>query len=154
MSRHPSIQVLADGLRDADVNEALDVLQARAGGVVSGAKLRGAAKPTGGRRGAPDVHPTVLFARRLGPFKTTSEVAGLLGVEPATIRKWARRRLCDAPSFAVSYGESGRMMALYVNRDIERLQVWQAKYRSREIVPMRQGQRRVPVTRRQLENLT
>lgn len=131
-----------------EVERALTNVQARTGGAVPGDQHEVEAdleRPRGGGPNPPGLHPTQVIARRYGDgrdwFKTTSEVAEIVGYPAETVRKWARQRKAGVPSHRAPYGE--RTIALYSKEDVEALQVWiSLKYR---IIFMPDGARRTEV---------
>lgn len=77
-----------------------------------------------------NISPVIKFARMLGDYKTTAEVAEELGVSESLIRKWRAKGVADAPSYVTDFGE--HTMALYTEQDIANLRSHQrAKQRVR-----------------------
>lgn len=66
------------------------------------------------------VSPVIRYVRNLdGDYHTTGEVADELGVSDQLIRKWARQRVADVPSYVAPFGNTH--IYLYTSDDIEQL---------------------------------
>jgi len=72
------------------------------------------------RKGAPGREsPVISYVRSLGDYKVSSEVAEELGVSIELVRKMARNRVTQAPSYVAPFGETH--VNLYTDEDIQAL---------------------------------
>lgn len=63
--------------------------------------------------------PVIAYVRNLGDYFTSSEVAEQLDVSPGWVRKAARERWTQAPSWVAPYGRNH--VYLFTSEDVEAL---------------------------------
>lgn len=104
-----------------DVKSSFDDLFAELKGVKENAtKRKGRKKLDHKRKGAKNrSSPVTDYIRSLGDYKSTGEVAEILGKSEGWVRKAAAKRWTQAPSFVAPFGDTH--VNLYTDEDVEAL---------------------------------
>lgn len=113
---------------DRELKAAVDAIYGDLRGVRPNKKPRQRRKKvTQERRGKKGrTSPVIEYVRSLGKdYKTTQEVADLLGLSPNTIRKFAKDPDLKAPSYVAPFGKT--VVRLYTPDDVQELQDHLAK---------------------------
>lgn len=101
-------------------------------------KGEGADSPPTRPNFGPRKSPVKLYARALGDYYLTREVAEMLGVGVQTVRKLANRKDVRAPSYIAPFGKIS--MRLFTDADVEELrEVLNDRYRA---IPREEYERR------------
>lgn len=105
---------------DDEVRSVLDDLYGEMQGVrINTTKKQRRKKLDHERKGPTDRSPVIDYIRSLGDYRSTGEVAEILGRSSAWVRKAAAKRWTQAPSYVASFGNTH--VFLYTEEDIQAL---------------------------------
>lgn len=114
---------LEDEPTEEELQRVFDDLYGELKGVrVNTTKRKGRAKLDHERKGTPGRSPVIDYIRSLGDYRSTGEVASILGKSEAWVRKAAAKRWTQAPSYVAPFGDTH--VNLYTEEDVEALKAY------------------------------